>query len=73
MASSDKVALVTGAGTEVGKAAALALLEEGYAVVLAGRRREPLEDVAAAGKSSGSRSSVIMSPQRRYDERPARS
>ena len=41
-----KVALVTGAGTGVGRAVTLALLKEGYAVVLAGRRKEPLEAVA---------------------------
>ena len=38
-----KVAIVTGAGTGIGKAAALALLKNGYRVALAGRRREPLE------------------------------
>ena len=38
-----KVALVTGAGTGIGKCAALALLREGYFVVLAGRRVGPLE------------------------------
>jgi NAD(P)-dependent dehydrogenase (short-subunit alcohol dehydrogenase family) len=42
-----KIALVTGAGTGVGKAATLALSSAGFAVVLAGRRREPLEAVAA--------------------------
>ncbi len=50
---SSKVAIVTGAGTGVGKAAALALLADGYYVVLAGRRIEPLEAVIAesgAGK-----------------------
>ena len=41
------VAIVTGAGTGVGKAAAEALLEAGYDVALAGRRAEPLEAVAA--------------------------
>jgi NAD(P)-dependent dehydrogenase (short-subunit alcohol dehydrogenase family) len=46
----ERVALVTGAGTGVGKAVALALGEAGYAVVLAGRRREPLEESAAAAK-----------------------
>ena len=47
MTAASKVAIVTGAGTGVGKAAALALLVDGYRVVLAGRRREPLEAVAA--------------------------
>src|SRR5438876_10710406 len=43
----DKVAIVTGAGTGIGKAAALALLKEGYCVALAGRRQEPLERAVA--------------------------
>src|SRR5208282_816461 len=38
-----KVAIVTGAGTGIGKCTALALLREGYCVALAGRRTEPLE------------------------------
>jgi NAD(P)-dependent dehydrogenase (short-subunit alcohol dehydrogenase family) len=44
-----KVAIVTGAGTGVGKAAALALMKAGYAVALAGRRKEPLEETAREG------------------------
>jgi NAD(P)-dependent dehydrogenase (short-subunit alcohol dehydrogenase family) len=47
--ASQKVALVTGAGTGVGRAVTLALLREGYAVVLAGRRKEMLEAVAKEG------------------------
>src|SRR5437762_4717256 len=47
MSSSTKVAIVTGAGSGIGKAAALALLKDGYRVALAGRRREPLEKTAA--------------------------
>lgn len=42
-----RIAIVTGAGSGVGRAAALALLNAGYAVGLAGRRREPLEETAA--------------------------
>jgi NAD(P)-dependent dehydrogenase (short-subunit alcohol dehydrogenase family) len=45
MTQSSKTAIVTGAGTGVGKAAALALLKDGYRVVLAGRRPEPLAEV----------------------------
>jgi NAD(P)-dependent dehydrogenase (short-subunit alcohol dehydrogenase family) len=47
-----KIALVTGAGSGIGRAAALALLGAGYAVVLAGRRREALDETASqtAGK-----------------------
>ena len=47
--SARKVAVVTGAGTGVGRAVTLALLREGYAVVLAGRRIEMLEAVAKEG------------------------
>jgi len=42
----SRLAIVTGAGTGIGKAAALALLGDGWSVVLAGRRLEPLEQVA---------------------------
>ncbi len=47
MSSVNKVAIVTGAGTGIGKAVTLALLGDGYRVALAGRRREPLEKTAA--------------------------
>ena len=44
----SKIAIVTGAGSGVGKAAALALLQAGWSVVLTGRRTEPLQEVIAA-------------------------
>lgn len=47
MTETNKVALVTGAGSGIGKAAALALLAGGWQVVLAGRRLQPLQEVAA--------------------------
>jgi NAD(P)-dependent dehydrogenase (short-subunit alcohol dehydrogenase family) len=53
MTSHSKVAIVTGAGTGVGKAAALALLGGGYSVVLAGRRPEPLAEVIAQSGAAG--------------------
>ncbi|MGE0329617.1 MAG: SDR family oxidoreductase [Ramlibacter sp.] len=43
----SRIAIVTGAGTGIGKAAALALLKDGWHVALAGRRAEPLEAVVA--------------------------
>ena len=58
MNPNGKVALVTGAGTGIGRACALALLAEGYSVVLAGRRAEPLELVC---KESGSDRAVAVS------------
>jgi NAD(P)-dependent dehydrogenase (short-subunit alcohol dehydrogenase family) len=54
MNSHHKVAIVTGAGTGVGKAVAIAFLQEGYRVALAGRRQELLEQaVAQAGSAAG--------------------
>ena len=48
-----RVALVTGAGSGVGRASSIALAAAGFTVVLAGRRQEPLEEAAAsAGNGS---------------------
>ena len=46
----QRVAIVTGAGSGIGRAVALALLNDGYAVALAGRRQEPLEETASLAK-----------------------
>jgi NAD(P)-dependent dehydrogenase (short-subunit alcohol dehydrogenase family) len=55
MARNDRVALVTGAGSGIGRAASLALHAAGFSVVLAGRRVEELERTAQAGVSGGGR------------------
>jgi len=55
MGSMAKVAVVTGGGTGIGRAVALGLAEEGYSVVVAGRRNGPLEATAAEGSKLGAR------------------
>ena len=52
-ASGGKVAIVTGGGTGVGKATALALLADGWRVAVAGRRKEPLDAVVAQANATG--------------------
>ena len=59
MSSEAKVAVVTGAGSGIGKHAALALLGEGYAVALAGRRMKRLEDTLAAAGADAERALAI--------------
>jgi NAD(P)-dependent dehydrogenase (short-subunit alcohol dehydrogenase family) len=59
MASQEKIALVTGASSGVGRATALALMKAGYTVVLAGRRKDALEATAAQGKAFGGKSLVV--------------
>ena len=54
-----KVAVVTGAGAGIGKCTALALLREGYSVVLVGRRVEPLENTLKEAGPFGSQALVV--------------
>ena len=59
MSQHTKVAIVTGAGTGVGRATALALLRDGYRVVLAGRRPEPLAQVVAEAGPAADRALAV--------------
>jgi NAD(P)-dependent dehydrogenase (short-subunit alcohol dehydrogenase family) len=59
MTPPTKVALVTGAGSGIGRATALALLREGYSVVLAGRRRDALGETAARVDQGTSRALLV--------------
>ncbi len=59
MDSSIRVAIITGAGTGIGKQVTLALLREGYSVALAGRRKEPLEAAVAEAGPLASRTLIV--------------
>jgi NAD(P)-dependent dehydrogenase (short-subunit alcohol dehydrogenase family) len=59
MATQDKIAVVTGAGSGIGRASAHALLEDGWTVVLAGRRRNMLEETATLGQAPAPRTLVV--------------
>ncbi|RYF40156.1 MAG: SDR family oxidoreductase, partial [Comamonadaceae bacterium] len=66
MEAKTKVAIVTGAGTGIGRAASLALLRDGWTVVLSGRRNQPLLDVAEesnAGERALAISCDVADPQ----------
>jgi NAD(P)-dependent dehydrogenase (short-subunit alcohol dehydrogenase family) len=59
MDSIGKTAIVTGAGSGIGRATALALLREGYSVVLAGRRREALAETIAQAEPTSPRALAV--------------
>ena len=59
MASNGRVALVTGAGSGIGRAVSIALQADGYSVVLAGRRKEQLEETAASAIKDGGKLVIV--------------
>jgi len=59
MQATGKIAVITGAGSGIGRASALALYAEGFSVVLAGRRRNMLEETAALAQASPPRMLVV--------------
>jgi NAD(P)-dependent dehydrogenase (short-subunit alcohol dehydrogenase family) len=75
MQGNGKIAMVTGAGTGIGKATSLALLKAGYSVVLAGRRLDLLEQTRLEARADGARALAVSadvsdeeSVQRLFDE-----
>lgn len=59
MSGEGKIAIVTGAGSGIGRASALALLKDGWSVALAGRRLEPLEETVSLAGVDGERFLVV--------------
>src|SRR5687767_4356305 len=57
-----EVALVTGAGSGIGRSVALALSREGYSVILAGRRASLLEETAGAARADNSEATLLVAP-----------
>ncbi len=65
--STSKIALVTGAGSGIGRATALALLQDGFTVVLAGRRLEPLAALVAQATAAGQKALAVATDVRDPD------
>ncbi|MEN5303501.1 MULTISPECIES: SDR family oxidoreductase [unclassified Pseudomonas] len=64
MKQNKKIALVTGAGSGIGRAVALALLEEGFSLVLAGRRADPLQAVVEQALAAGGEALAVATDVR---------
>jgi NAD(P)-dependent dehydrogenase (short-subunit alcohol dehydrogenase family) len=62
--STKRIALVTGAGSGIGRAAATALLADGFCVVLAGRRAEPLAELVETAKAAGQEALAVVTDVR---------
>lgn len=59
MSGDGKIAIITGAGSGIGRASVLALLKEGWSVTLAGRRVEPMEETVSLAGADGARTLVV--------------
>ena len=64
METPEKIAVVTGAGSGIGRASALAIIEAGFSVVLAGRRREMLEETASLANAQPPRTLIVQTDVR---------
>src|SRR5260221_2091440 len=67
MATTAKIALVTGAGTGVGRAVAIALAKAGYNLVLAGRRKEMLDKVSGEINAAGAQALAVSTDVSKRD------
>ncbi len=67
MKSPEKIALITGAGTGIGRAVSIALAEDGYTVIVAGRRIQPLTEVAEEITRLGGRALAIVADVSKED------
>jgi NAD(P)-dependent dehydrogenase (short-subunit alcohol dehydrogenase family) len=56
----DKVAVITGGGTGIGRASALGLARSGFNVVIAGRRQEPLDETVKTGAAAGGKLHAVV-------------
>lgn len=65
--NTPKIALVTGAGSGIGRAVALGLLNDGFTVVLAGRRIDPLNELVDIAQAAGQRALAVATDVRDPD------
>ena len=62
MTGKGRIALVTGAGSGIGRSVAIAMMKEGYATVMTGRRKDALEETAKLGRDAGASGEAFVRP-----------